>query len=94
MFSVTVHEGEQAVLICSITSRIPTWTGPFGGKINSHDFTTAQVSYVPLRDKNRIIVKSSGELLINVTKHTDRGHYMCSYPGIASETISLTVLGT
>ena len=85
-----VREGEQAILKCTITEHIPTWTSPSGGFINSHDFAFLSPSS-PFR--NRMWIATNGDLIINNTRDYDRGDYLCSYPGLDKQTVRLIVAG-
>ena len=87
---VNVREGEQAILKCTITVHIPTWTSPSGGFINSHDFAALNPSS-PFR--NRMWIATNGDLIINTTRDYDRGDYLCSYPGLGKQTVRLIVAG-
>ena len=87
---INVREGEQATLKCTITVHIPRWTSPSGGFINSHDFASLNPAS-PFR--NRMGIAANGDLIINNTRHYDRGDYQCFYPGYGQQTVRLIVGG-
>ena len=87
---MSVRAGDQAVLKCSITTRVPRWTSPSGGLINNYDFLFLSPSN-PYRD--RMSIAANGNLVINSTQQYDKGNYVCFYPGSGSDTVHLEVLG-
>lgn len=94
LFPMTVygHVGEQVVLKCSITTNIPMWTGPpHGGIINFAD--SGEISPF-FTHRDRVSVRTDGQLIINDTKRYDSGNYACTYPGMGMENISLVIGGT
>ena len=88
--TIYVQAGEQAILKCSITTKIPKWSSPSGELINYYDSTLVHPFHP---DRDRLSVGGNGYLIINNTQLYDKGEYICSDRTNGSERISLVVGG-
>ena len=90
VFAVHVLVGQQASLTCPITTSIPQWQSPSGGRLTDYGQANNFPPYVPIHLKERLSVNLNN-LTIDNTNVGDAGRYTCSYPGKGSGYVFLQV---
>ena len=90
LLTVRVLQGQQAVLTCPITTRVPMWQNPTGGQLTYYGQANYFPPFVPIHLKGRLSVKLN-ILTISNTKASDAGRYTCTYPGLGSAYVYLQV---
>ena len=90
--SVHFYEGQTVTLTCSLSTKVvPSWVHPDNETINFQGFAFVSPLF-QYKDKYRYTVLQNGSLMINATKASDAGSYVC-VSGTEKETLHLLIAG-